>query len=667
MRKFISFITTMIIVVIIAIPAYSMDLAKQRELIEAYLYVTGQSKDIPSMALGEDGDTLLPIKCGMPIVADFYMHYQEFDKELLKSMGLADRPERPVLEGEETHGSPDGLFLIHYTRTGPDSVYHPNVDVNLNGVPDYVDSVAIICDSVYNIEVNVMGYPAPPVDGFYPDGGDNRFDVYLKDVGAGVYGLAYVDSLYIDGPGTYRATSFLELDRDYQDLSVYKNKPLEAVKVTTAHEFFHMIQFGIDVTETEVNNFVTPPLTARYWMEMSAVWMEDQVYDNINDYRLYLPYYFNDPRNSIQQFSNYSDLHPYASAIFPMFLSEKYGQDLIKDIWLRCGETGGSSFLASAHLAIDSVSNHTENWASAFAEFAVWNYFTGDMAAFAPSGYGYEERAFFSSFPDTMFTEYYDYSTPISVDPGKYNNLLSPRHNAAQYVVFNTPQLFSGVDTTYYKCSRHICYDSTQVMYPSSEEWHMRYLDTITCNRSWWFCNADSGDVCMDSVIVPDPDSGYDFIEIDTVFDLWPILGDGRCFSGAEPTFPLPWGVSFIFQWKFNPNVYSVVTLPAPDDSASHFSIPFPDSFQSITTVFTPATYIESYHKYRDPLYVMDLGYYVEENRGAPDASYANLPSAFLKPYPNPAVVNEMGEELLWFQFQVATDSIGVPSVWAAV
>jgi len=204
-----------------------------------------------------------------------------------------------------------------------------------------------------------------------------------------------------------------------------------------------------------------------------------------------------------------------------------------------------------------------------------------------------------------------------------------------------------------------LCYDSTQVMYPSSEVWHMRYLDTTTCSRSWWRCDADSGDICMDSVIVPEPDSGYDYIVIDSVFDLWPILGDGKCFG--EPTFPLPWGMSFIFQNKINTDMYDVVVLPAPDDSASHFVIPFPEDHQSITVIFTPATYIEAYHKYQYPFYTIDLGYFIEKNRNETDSTNANLPSAFLKPYPNPAVINEMEDQPLRFQFQVETDSLGSP------
>lgn len=652
-RKSISFITFLIIIITIAIPAYSFDKEKQLELMEAYLFVTGQSKDIPSMALGDDGETYLPLKCGTPIVTDFIMRFDDFDKELLKSMGLDDRPQRPVLDGEETFGSLDGLFLIHYTRIGNDSVYQASIDIDLNGTPDYVDALADICDSVYNKMINVMGYPTPPVDGFYPDGGDDRYDIYLKNLGGAIYGCVFVDSLYIDGPGTLRATSFMELDRDYQMISTYKDRPLDAVRVTAAHEFFHSVQFGMDVTETEYNP--RGDITARYWMEMSAVWMEEQIYDDINDYRYYLPYYFDDPRNSIQQFRSYGDYHPYASAIFPMFLSEKYGQDIIRDIWVRCAETGGSDFLASAHLAIDSISGGTENWASAFAEFGVWNYFTGSKAIYAPPGIGYEERQFFPQFPDSMMRFHDVYNPSIKVFPEQ--NPLKPRHNAAEYVTFHRPKLIKGIDTIYYDCERYICVDSTEVQ--GWENPDMRYIDTITCKRSYWICNDDTGDVCMDSVLLESSEQGYDYMKVDSLFDLWFTLGDGIC-NGLDK-FPLPWGVSFIFQWRHDTSLYSVAILPAPDDSTSYFYIPYPDSFQSITTVFTPATYIESYHNYNNPFYTIEVGYKVEKNLDEVDSAFISKSNAVLTPYPNPAIVKDLDPIEINFRFQVETDSLSYP------
>ena len=41
-------------------------------------------------------------------------------------------------------------------------------------------------EAVYEREVNQLGYRAPRADG--TNGGDGKLDVYLKDLGTGLYG-----------------------------------------------------------------------------------------------------------------------------------------------------------------------------------------------------------------------------------------------------------------------------------------------------------------------------------------------------------------------------------------------------------------------------------------------------------------------------------------------
>ena len=65
--------------------------------------------------------------------------------------------------------------------------------------------------------------------------------------------MTYLDSARIDGVGSIRATAFMVLDNDYQEIYSYQSRPIEAVRVTCAHEFFHVIHFGIDFTEADVN------------------------------------------------------------------------------------------------------------------------------------------------------------------------------------------------------------------------------------------------------------------------------------------------------------------------------------------------------------------------------------------------------------------------------
>ncbi len=645
-------------------------LQTQQHIIENYMYVTGQRQRLPGhlLAVQDSLGELPPIKCGMSAIADFVLNYDELDRGLMKALGVT-QIERPTVVNEETYDSPGGFFKIHFARTGEDAVYQADVDNNGNGIPDYIDTTASVFDSVYNHIVNVLGYPSPPSDGPYNGGGDGKYDIYIRDLPGGIYGQAWIEN-YTTTDTFYHATSFIDLDRNYEHLTPYVNRPLDAIRVTAAHEFFHAVQFGIDFTETPIyedqsgNQFV-----ARYWMEMSAVWMEEEMYDDINDYYLYLPYFFLDtlpynayPYQSIQQFKSFIDVHPYACGIFPIFLSETFGRDIIRDIWFACEELGPEDqFLVAANQVIDSISDGAWNWATAFREFVLWNYFTGPRADLAPEGVGYPERRNFPGFREvqSVIPRYYDYP----VFQFGNNNPLSPRHNSAAYVRFVDPDLISGVDTTYLRCSAFRCDDSTRVnrneipgglLRPP----YFRFVDTSTCDTTFWRCDSYDETECVDSVRVEDPLDGYQFVRIDSVFDVWAALGDGIC--RGLMTLPQPWGLSIIFQMKDNQDEYAVERLFLPDDATSHLELLDVEQYKSITLAFSPASPERALYRPHPFYYAMDLGYFAEDQLEV-DSSAISRPSAVLTPYPNPAVVSEMSGRVVRFRFQIATDSNGVP------
>ena len=88
---------------------------------------------------------------------------------------------RPSLQEERTLGTPH--FLIHYTLTDPNAV--PSTDISpYNGVPDYVEWVAAVAEEVWDAELNTLGWLQPPADN--GEGGDKRYDIYLKDMGTTV-------------------------------------------------------------------------------------------------------------------------------------------------------------------------------------------------------------------------------------------------------------------------------------------------------------------------------------------------------------------------------------------------------------------------------------------------------------------------------------------------
>ncbi len=611
---------------------------RQIEIIENYMYVTGQTARSPSQALAA---TLgypeeLPVKCGMSAVADFVLNRDKLDPELLLVLGVRIWP-RPTYLDERTHDSPHDLFKIHYTTVGGDAVYRAGNDRDGDGVPDYVEDVAFILEWVYAYIIDTLGYDPPPVDSFYESGGDEKYDVYISDLGGPVFGQTYPDSLSIDGPGSIRATTFMELENDYQEMPSYKNRPLDAIRVTCAHEFFHAVQFGIDFTETEVDS----AFARRYWMEMSAVWMEEEIYDNINDYYSYLPYFFDYPRQSIQQFRSGSDFHPYGSVVLPIFLSERFGRDIIKDIWLRCGDMGpGPHFLIATQLALDSITGDTLGLGlpTAFRDFALWNYFTGDRVCFAPDNVGYSEKENYPAIPgiivDTiMYTDSVIYDTSLGiVDHTQYPLLVRgnenphwPEHNSASYVRLN----------------------------------HMR---AIVYDTTFWRCNNWSSDSCTDSTQVFDTTDGYDMMHIEDSLSFWVFLGDP---DSRRP--PQPWGLNVVFQLDSIPDSFIVdqFFLPYIDPSgvASLLKIIEPNQYRSISIIVTPASYVKE--AYSVPPYDYSLGYYIPELLDSAridtpiiiDPELVDIPASVLAPYPNPAVVREMGGAPLKFRFQVPTDS----------
>ncbi len=601
---------------LIATAALAQDLSElqQRDIILGYMFATGQISQSNALAQGlamEGKPDEFPVKCGTPAVLEFVLNRDKLDQGLMKSLGvqIVDRP----VGLDDSLVSPSGRFLIHYTTSGDNAVF--------SLIPGYVDSVARIYDEVYNHLVTTLGYPAPPNDGFYPGSGDDKFDVYLINLPSTYYGLTYLDSARIDGPGTTRATAFQELDNDYQSILPYKNRPLDAVRVTCAHEFFHVVQFGLDFTETEEG--ATNGINGPAWMEMSAVWSEEENYTNINDYYYYLPYFFEAPWESIQSFPSSSSIHPYGSGIFPMFLAQRYGTNVIRNTWLKCGEVPGPNSWPAIDAVLDSLSGGAVTFASAFREFALWNYFTGSRAAVAPSGVGYAERAYYPEFNDApdsaVMAVWSSYPCGASGDlpAGGYQpNPFSPDHNAAFYMRF--------------------------------EE-----LPALVYDTSFWNCNTGTFPNCTDSTKVTDTTLGYDFLHVDSVLRVQMLL---------DTSFTQNWGLSVVYQLNNFPDSMLVDRLALPFGQVKGIGIDFPNphQYRSVTMIFTPASSIRSFYRPSNPVGNYYVAYIVNE-RATIDSAYIELPAAVFEPYPNPAVVAQLPEGKVTFRFQIPTDSTSYP------
>lgn len=568
--------------------AESLSVEDQTRIITGYGIATGQ---IRSQAAGV-ADTLPPDKCGTSAVSDFVLNRDRLDPALMASLGvrLEGRPVLPL-----AYRSPSGRFLIHYDTVGTNAAYQPWVRTLVDSVPDYVVMTARIADTVYTHIIDTLGYPAPPSDGFYAAGVDSAFDVYLLNVGYLYYGLTYIDSARIisaDPADTMKATSFLELDNDFQNITQYANRPLDAVRVTMAHEYFHAVQFGIDFREKENYQLATP---RQYWMEMSAVWMEDEVYDNINDYYVYLPFFFNYPTISLQAFGGVNNLHPYGAGIFAKYLAERYGKQIIKDIWLECAARGaGPQFLEACDAAVRAADPPDGSLATAINEFSVWNYFTGPYASIAPAGVGYVDRANYPAIPLSQFLTIDQYPQFVSIDSF---GLARPNYNGSGYLLLQNLE------------SRNACYGVDTSANP----------DTVVA-------------IPCDSVL--------------------PI------YIGVQIPGLIEWGITVIYQLStpadsLEIEKFIVPILPVSPDSITWIEI---DAFKvnrykSISVIISPTS--NNYRYYS--LWGMSpkVGFALADAGGP----VPPRPSAILTPYPNPAVVADMGGRGLTFRFQVAGDT----------
>lgn len=597
------------------------DLSRQEQIdiIESYLYVTGQTREVPSAAIAEGLQAVgseIPLKCGTPAIHTFLMNYDRLDADLLKAYKVM-LPSRPS-DLDSTLDSDSGWFKIHYAITGAAAVYESWRDDDHNGVPDYVDSVAKIMDDVHHHHVTELGYLTPPSDGPYNGGGDDKYDIYLVNFSRSVFGETYRDSIM--PAGGQIATSWIKMDNDYDHISQYASRPLDAIRVTAAHEYFHAIQFAYDVYE-QPPGVMGPP-----WMEISAVWMEEEMYDDINDYYNYLQYYFNCPRKSIEQFSSGGDMHPYGSAIWAIFLTEKFGRDIIRDIWERCGSTKGSNFVASTDTAIQMASGGADDLASAFGEFALWNYFTKSRYSLGPDSLKYEEGAVYPLIPASEIAQYDRYGYPVSPN----SNPFSPEVLAVSYAQFSR---FDRIvwDTTYW-----VCYDS---LFP--------------------YC-GDSAEV-IDSTTPAGRDTTF---YIDSSMTLNHILD-----IQLAPW--LRWGTSLVYRPEVAPSQIEIDMFNIPVGTGA-LAYPFenPREFQSIMVASAPVSFDDNLYFVTDPHRMpVWLGWYINDSTGAffvdPDTLDKNYS---VVPYPNPFGPNAADDDevTLGFRFDVNSlpGSPDDPGIW---
>ncbi|MEC7798611.1 MAG: MXAN_6640 family putative metalloprotease [Candidatus Neomarinimicrobiota bacterium] len=295
----------------------------------------------------------------------------------LISRGGSERPESVGLDKflDSEH------FRFHYSTSGPHAVDTKDIDNNLR--PDYVEEVIKVFDYVADKLHNEMGYTRPPSDGYYSStrdkGGSNHYDIYIRSIPSKYYGYVQPEE-YSQGNGDNERselrneknafTSYMAIRNNYKKFSLSE---LENIKVTAAHEYFHAIQFGYDGWEKP------------WLLEASAIWMEEEIYDEINDCYQYMKDWFKYPHKSLDE----SGFHWYGSFIFFEYIEQHMGgSDTIRKI-MEASVQSNSKEKDGSHLAINQalkLNNHS--FQKALNGMSVANQI---MSSFESKNYSYEE------------------------------------------------------------------------------------------------------------------------------------------------------------------------------------------------------------------------------------------------------------------------------------
>ena len=202
-------------------------------------------------------------------------------------------------------------FCVHYVGSTADA---PNpADANGNGIPDYVEQVALVAEASYAIENSNLGWKAPVPDGMR--GGDPRIDIYLSQLAGEAFGYSAPD---LGQKGRSQA-AYLVLDNDFATSEFPGTTPLGDLEVTFAHEYNHVLQFGYDVDQD------------LWFYESSATWMEDHVYPDINDYLRYIQRWVTRSKLPLTA----SNIKIYGTAVWNHWLAGRYGDSVVRDAWER--------------------------------------------------------------------------------------------------------------------------------------------------------------------------------------------------------------------------------------------------------------------------------------------------------------------------------------------
>jgi hypothetical protein len=259
-----------------------------------------------------------------------------------RDVGEYDRQEEPPVCGDDV--------CIHWVATGADRP------------PQGIDSVEQVLATAQSVHETFLqaGYLSPDPDGTR-GGGTNLVDVYLADLGPGFYGYTAAEPNSTQAP--YNRAAYIVIDNDFDG---FGTPWLATMRVTLGHEYFHAVQFSYDTWEDP------------WFMEATATWVEDELFDDVDDSRQYLSSgQLGRPGIPLDAFTG--DLNAYGNWIYFRYLTERWTDEtstlpvIVREMWeLASGRLGAPDMYSTQ--AIERVLRRRDtSFAEVYGQFVAAN------------------------------------------------------------------------------------------------------------------------------------------------------------------------------------------------------------------------------------------------------------------------------------------------------
>jgi hypothetical protein len=156
----------------------------------------------------------------------------------------------------------------------------PVRDADLDGIPDVVELWAAFFEAAYGVETGTYGFGGGAL-------ATNLIPVYIgnsdpattfEDLAAGTYAVTFDTTAAVPYIVVHNNFSFVPANGEGASVLA---KIHGAMKIVAAHELLHVFQFAMPLPPSWV------PSQDDWWLETTANWMEDEVFDGVNDYYQY--------------------------------------------------------------------------------------------------------------------------------------------------------------------------------------------------------------------------------------------------------------------------------------------------------------------------------------------------------------------------------------------